>query len=132
MSLQTELVWVKLKKNLLLGFIKCIVSNRLIKYTKAICFSYSLTHPVSTAESSSLAGSTLHPEHCTVYITHSPCNCKCPWIWTCIYTLYYILNTVHWTPHVYSTFNRFITSHCKHPKFAWVGFKIYMAKCTLI
>ena len=44
--------------------------------------------------------------------------------------LYYILNTVHCTPRVYTTFCKFITSHCKHPKFDWVGLKIYIEYVT--
>jgi hypothetical protein len=51
--------------------------------------------------------STLQATHCTVYITH--CTWKCP---------YYTLNTVRWTPHIYTAYYKFI--------------KIYMAKCTLI
>ena len=55
-----------------------------------------MTHPVSTAKSSSLAGSTLHPAHCTVYITHCTCTWKCPWIWTCtLHTTSWTLYTAH-------------------------------------
>ena len=49
-----------------------------------------------------------------------------------MYTSYYTLNIVHCTPHVHTAICNFITWYCKHPKFAWVGLKIYMAKCTLI
>ena len=49
-----------------------------------------------------------------------------------LYTSYYTLNTLHCTPHIYTAFCKFITSHCKHPKFAWVGLQIYMGKWTLI
>ena len=53
-----------------------------------------LTYPVSTAKSSYLAGSTLHPIHCTVYSTHCTCTCK----WTCIFTCapqLYMVKRVH-------------------------------------
>ena len=77
--------------------------------------------------------STLQAAHCTLHSVHyalhlhlqMPLNLN-------MYTSYYILNTVHCTPHVYSAFGNFIASHCKHPKFARVGLKIYMAICTLI
>ena len=55
-----------------------------------------MTHPVSTAKSLSLAGSTAHPAHCPVYITHCTCTCKCLWIWTCtLHTKYWTLYTAH-------------------------------------
>ena len=36
------------------------------------------------------------------------------------------------TPYTYTKWYTFITSHWKHPKFAWGALKIYMAKWTLI
>ena len=49
-----------------------------------------------------------------------------------LYTLYYTLNIAHCTTCVYTAFSQFITSHWKHPKFAWIGLRNYMANCTLI
>ena len=49
-----------------------------------------------------------------------------------LYTLYYTLNIAHCTTCVYTVFSQFITSHCKHPKFAQIGLINYMANCTLI
>ena len=57
-----------------------------------------MTHTVSTAKSSS--GSILHPEHCTVYITHCTYTRKCPWTWTCT------LHITHWT--LYTAHHMFI------------------------
>ena len=64
--------------------------------------------------------------HCTLLTTH----CNCIWTFTCTCTC--LLHTTHCTPHVYTACFTCITSHCKHPKFAWVAFKIYIAKLTLI
>ena len=46
---------------------------------------------VSTAKSSSVAGSTLHTEHCKVYTSHYTCTCKCTCVFTCT------LHSTHWT-----------------------------------
>ena len=55
-----------------------------------------MTHPVSTAKSSYLAGSTLHPAQCTQHLHTAPSTCKCPWIWICtLHTTYWTLYTAH-------------------------------------
>ena len=76
-----------------------------------------MTHPVSTAKSSSLAVSTLHTAHCTLHTAPVPANDL-----ESEHTLseYNILNTVHCTPHVYSAFFKCIPSHCKQQTFACV------------
>ena len=72
--------------------------------------------PVNTAPC------TLHSVHYALHLNlQRPMNLN-------IYTSYYTLNTVHCTPHFYTTSWKFITSQCKHPKLAWVGLKIYIAK----
>ena len=45
---------------------------------------------------------------------------------------FFAMNTVHCTPYDFTKCYTYITSHTKHPKFACVALKIYMAKLTLL
>ena len=49
-----------------------------------------------------------------------------------MYTLYYTLKAVQCTPQSYTEFGKFITFLLQQSKFACVGLKIFIAKCTFI
>ena len=75
-----------------------------------------------TAKSSTVLGITLHTAHCTLISVH--CSAQ-DTLHTAPAPVHFLLHTEHCTltPHVDNACCTIITSHCKQPKVAWVGFR---------